>query len=300
MAVRVLRPAALPRAGSTLLPNLRRDRKLLVAAVAIGLEIGLLLFVMNQRMLLTDGDAYWNAAVRIREGLPLYPALANPDLPNTYRYAPWLAWLWVPLTYLPHMLVQPAWHFFLYICVALAMLPAIRRGEWLLAAFCGPMLVWSAQGGNIHAAMIAMLVYAVGTRWGPVAIGVAASLKVFPIFFAAVYLVRRQWTRALVSVGVGLLLWAPALWYGLDHYPTALGSPGNLGSLHPVVWLLGLAAVLTYLWRQRSWRSGSILVVFSTFRFLAYDFAYLLVGDEKPKEVSASAADPGASQRVDA
>jgi hypothetical protein len=158
----------------------------------------------------------------------------------------------------------------------------MRRGDWLLAAFCGSMLAWSVQGGNVHAALVAMLVYALGTRWGPIAIGVAASLKIFPIGYAAVYVARREWGKALVAAGVALALWAPALLYGLGAYPTEVGRTPNLWSIHPVLWVGASVVALILVMRHRTWWSGSVFVVLGTLRFIAYDFGYLLVGQDGP------------------
>src|SRR2546428_14134481 len=46
-----------------------------------------------------DADAYWHAALRLREGLPLYGG-PRGDETEIYRYAPWFAFAWGPLTYL--------------------------------------------------------------------------------------------------------------------------------------------------------------------------------------------------------
>lgn len=144
------------------------------------------------------------------------------------------------------------------------------------------MLAWSAQLGNVHSALVAMLVYSLGTRWGPVAIGVAASLKIFPIGYAAVYLARREWGKALTAVAVALVMWAPALIYGIGTYPSDVGRPPNLWSIHPALWAgASVGAFLLVIW-SRSWWSASILVAVGTIRFIAYDFGYLLVGQDRP------------------
>ena len=44
-----------------------------------------------------DADAYWQAALRIRDGLPLYGG-SRLDETQIYRYAPWFAYAWLPLT----------------------------------------------------------------------------------------------------------------------------------------------------------------------------------------------------------
>ena len=56
-----------------------------------------------------DVEAYWQAALRLREGQPLYPVGIDPDSYAVFRYTPWFAWLWVPLTYLDRTVVEWAW-----------------------------------------------------------------------------------------------------------------------------------------------------------------------------------------------
>jgi hypothetical protein len=101
-------------------PAVGLERRLVERAVALGVAIGLIAFMFTRSFNLTDGDAYWNAAMRLRDGLPLYPLIENQDLPTTYRYAPWLAWLWVPVTYLPH-----------FAALAVARVPVRLRGAGL-------------------------------------------------------------------------------------------------------------------------------------------------------------------------
>jgi hypothetical protein len=54
-----------------------------------------------------DYGTYWTAAERIRDGGPLS---VGDDPLHAYRYAPWLAWLWVPLTVLPREVVAISWN----------------------------------------------------------------------------------------------------------------------------------------------------------------------------------------------
>lgn len=40
-----------------------------------------------------DMDAYWNAAMRLRNGDPLFPPGVTSWAPTVFHYAPWFAWL---------------------------------------------------------------------------------------------------------------------------------------------------------------------------------------------------------------
>src|SRR5688500_10702625 len=82
-----------------------------LAALAVCVGMGLAFVIANVRSWeLEDAEAYWSAAHRLRAGMHLYIAVPlGADEMTAYRYAPWLAWLWVPLTYLPKIVVQAGW-----------------------------------------------------------------------------------------------------------------------------------------------------------------------------------------------
>ena len=89
-----------PAAITDRLPVIRRLPRTIALAVIIGIGI----FNLYQAVIgwtLSDACAYWNAAIRLREGAELYPQLASVDASEVYRYAPWFAWLAVPGTFLP-------------------------------------------------------------------------------------------------------------------------------------------------------------------------------------------------------
>ena len=63
----------------------------LARTVALAVIIGIGVFNVLQattHWTLSDAAAYWNAGLRLREGAPLYPVLANVDASEVYRYAP--------------------------------------------------------------------------------------------------------------------------------------------------------------------------------------------------------------------
>ena len=87
---------------------IRRMPRTLALAVIIGIGI----FNLYQAVIgwtLSDAGAYWNAAMRLRDGGDLYPVLASVEGSEIYRYAPWFAWLTVPVTYLPIQLAGALW-----------------------------------------------------------------------------------------------------------------------------------------------------------------------------------------------
>lgn len=258
----------------------RRLARTVALSVIIGIGIVNLYWAVSAWNL-SDGAAYWNAALRVREGGQLYVVVANPDASEVYRYAPWFAWLTVPFTFLPVKLVGALWSAVLLGATAMALVPLVRARAWLAVAFFAPILIGISAGGNVHALMVAALVWGVDRRSGPVAIGLAASLKIFPILFAAVYLGRREWTRAAIAVLVAAALWAPALLYDLRTYPTDAGQAGFLFVM-PVLWAavvaVGMAMTIRLARSRFGWLAAAMTVTVSLPRLFVYDVTYLMVG----------------------
>jgi hypothetical protein len=224
-----------------------------IAPLAQRLVIGLLFAAMLIRLALVAGDwnfgdvdAYWQAALRLRGGQPLYLPGIDPDSYQVFRYAPWFAWLWVPLTYLPQTAVEWAWGGVLAAASAaiLVGLVQVRKpAAWALAFIMTPWLLSLVQVGNIQPLVVAMLAFGVSRRSGPLWIGIAASLKGVPILFSLVYLAKREWLRIVGSAVIAAILLASTLLYDLSGYST---DPGRSFSLYyyasPAAWLVAAAA----------------------------------------------------------
>ena len=256
----------------------------LARTVALAVIIGIGLFNLFQAAVnwtLSDAAAYWNAALRLREGEALYPLLTNVDASEVYRYAPWFAWATVPFIFLPVQLAGALWSLVLLAASAVALVPLVRARAWLLVALFAPILIGISAVGNVQPLLVAALVWGVDRRGGPLTIGLAASLKIFPILFAAVYVGRREWGRAALSLAVAALLWAPALLYDLRGYATDAGQAASLYVV-PLLWALVVAAgvvVTLRLARTRfAWLAAAITVVISLPRLFVYDVTYLMVG----------------------
>jgi hypothetical protein len=258
--------------------------RLLALAFCVGIGIALV-WANITSWDLEDMDAYWNAAQRLRDGSPLYPAVGDPGAADVFRYSPWFAWLWVPLTHVHKSAVQIGWSGILIASLMLALVPVLRHRS--LAAVClatllGGFLFKTASTGNVHTLLVAALVHGVTRRSGPVWIGVAASLKVVPIVYALVYAARGEWRRAALSVAVGALLSAPILAYDLVNYPiTEAGSFSLLSMGGPIFWLAGAAlatAAVLLLARSRfAWCAASVGALAALPRLQLYDATYLLV-----------------------
>lgn len=228
-----------------------------------------------------DVEAYWQAAERLRSSEPLYITYGNANATELYRYAPWFAWAWVPLTFLPKDAVTVGWTLLMLGCSLLAVWPLVQQKHYVLAAIGWSLMAVVTFGGNVHPAMVAMLVFGVGTRWGPVVIAVAASLKAVPILLVLVYIGRREWGKAGITLGLTALLVAPMLLYDLSQYTT---DPGGGVLLSGAAWAVGvgLASLATlYLARTRyGWLAGAVAVTIAFPRWFLYDASLLLVGLE--------------------
>lgn len=248
---------------------------------------------------LDDMNAYWEAGLRLRAGDELYPSVTDVLASEVYRYSPWFAWLWVPLTVLPRELVNVAWSLLLLAASAAAVWPMARHRNWIAVAFFLPVLIGISAGGNVHALLIAGLVLGVERRSGPLWIGVAASLKAFPILFALTFVGRRQWWRAAATALIAAALLAPYLLYDLTNYVTSAGGAALLSEWMPVYVVAVAAAVAAALWLARTryaWLASAVAVALALPRFFLYDITYLAVGlaDQKPDDAQTHVPDGAA------
>lgn len=203
-----------------------------------------------------DADAYWLAAQRLRDGQPLYVTALDPAQPQLYRYAPWFAYLWVPLTYLPHPLVMALWAAVLA-CAGLWLIrPLWTPAGVALALLCFPDLLRVTSTGNVQPLLLAGIAYGLTSRWGPLILGAAASLKGWPLAFALWWWDR----RVLYAVAVAAVLIAPVALYDLSAYPTSrqLWTPGMLSAA--LIVMRGLSSGRTAPgWRLPAFRRSSPL-----------------------------------------
>ena len=232
----------------------------------------------------SDVAAYWGAAERIRAGEPLYVAgVANAS--DLYRYAPWFAYAWVPLTYIPRDLVTVGWVGLMLAAAIASTLPLLRRGLAGTAAFAlfAPLQVQGAIFGNVQPLLVLMLLWGVERRSGPVWIAIGASLKAVPLLLVLVYAGRGEWLRAGLALVLTVVLVAPALLFDLSGYSTQPG-PGNMSliSMAAALWvtvalvMAGLAVVAAR--SPYRWVAGALAMIAALPRFLTYEISFLLVG----------------------
>jgi hypothetical protein len=253
-------------------------------AVLIALTAWALLTYALSREPGVDVAAYWNAAERLRTGEPLY-AGGPSNASDLYRYAPWFAYAWIPLTYLPRDLVTAGWVGLMVAEAILSTLPLLRRGPagWAAWAIFTPMQLAGAVFGNVQPLLVLMLLWGVERRSGPIWIAVGASLKAVPILLALVYAGRGEWARAAWSAALAAALVVPTFLFDLSGYSTATGP--NQISLAGVSVLLYLpvalaATVAAFLMAptRYAWLVASVAMVATLPRLLTYEIGFLLVG----------------------
>jgi len=81
------------------MPPFERLARTVALAVIIAIGIYNVYFAVTH-WTLSDANAYWQAAQRLKDGEPLYPTLTSAEGSEIYRYAPWFAWLAVHLIFL--------------------------------------------------------------------------------------------------------------------------------------------------------------------------------------------------------
>ncbi len=226
-----------------------RGARIIVIALLVGVGINHLYWALTDWNLV-DMNVYWEAAQRIRAGEPLYADGSNTF--HAYRYAPWFAAAWVPLTYLPEAFVGAAWSGVLLAASAAVLWPLARLRTTparLLVVMMLPLLIPMVTGGNVQPLMVAALLYGLPRRSGPVWVGLAASLKVTPILFVLVYLGRREWARAATTLVVAAVLLSPALLLGLSPTTVDPGPVAALPAISPFVYIGAVAITsLAALW----------------------------------------------------
>lgn len=233
-----------------------------------------------------DSGAYYQAAERLRGGQALYPAM-SAEAHEVYRYAPWFAYLWIPLTYLPQPLVQHAWSLAMLACSGLAVWPLLRHGtraSIVLAALLGAFLAETAMFGNAQPLVVVVLVWTATRRSFPVWLGVATSLKLVPILFILPWLGRGEWRRPAVAISTAVVLAAPMLFFDLSHYVT---SPGtgllSLYAVSPMLWLIvasltGVVTVLLAIGQSRyAWLSSALLMFLGPTRVVTSYLGFVAV-----------------------
>lgn len=257
-----------------------RLAQLAIVGVLVGIGVNLVVFAIRQWPL-GDMDVYVAAAQRLREGEALY--VPGDVAVDSYWYAPWYAALWVPLTFLPREVVAVGWSAILLIAtaaVSAALWTKGRRGR-LLALFVGPALFAVSAGGNVQSLMLLMLLVGFHRSWGPVAVAVAASMKLAPLLLVVAYVARGEWRRAFFSLVLTAILFAPALPMGiLDGGWRSEAAPSLLG-VSPILYAVVVLAALGVTFvvpRRHAVLAAATAAVLALPRLFVYDITLVALG----------------------
>lgn len=270
--------------------RLETAARLLALAIA-ALGVAVLIGAVVSQNVRPDAEAYWLAAQRLREGLPLY-ASPRGDETEIYRYAPWFAFVWVPLTYLGHDMAFAVWRGILLVAIVGGLWPLVRRptpASITLAVLIGGLLISSLPQANATPLMVGALAMALQTRAGPLVLGLAGSLKVFPLVLVAGYVAERRWLHAAVAIGISGVLWLHLLAFDIRLFMQIGGPSFYLGGVSlldvsVLLWLpvaiIGSLILMALVVRRSpwSWLAAGAAIPLAVPRVWLPDAAYVLPG----------------------
>jgi hypothetical protein len=211
-----------------------------------------ILFLYVRAMRSSDFMVYYRASRVLIEGHGhLYGPLSGIGWPQYFRYSPLFLLVFLPLALLPYKAAVAVWAAFkcaaLYLVVrALGRrLDFARNGYWWFLAMllCGGFVVQELALGNaqflIFAMVAACLLWLDDHPYAAVfLLALAASLKIWPLFFVPYLAARRRRNMALQTLGlIGGLTLLPATYFGWT---------GNLRLLR--------------VWAAQEWATGSLQV----------------------------------------
>jgi hypothetical protein len=241
---------------------------------------------------LADVRAYYDAGARLNAGLPLYPADADTNTAEFYRYPPLLAIAFRPLALLPYELVALAWGAVMLGAFLLTVRTlGINERSVLAMAILALPIGWSIAIGQAQVAIT--LLVSIGT---PAAVALAANIKLFPALVGVYWLGRRDWRSLgrLVAWGLGLLglqyLLEPAATIAFLGFPSfeQVGEVRNLSpyALSPALWAAlvgaGFLVALRLAPTKWGWASAVAFSVLVTPRLLVYQLMALLPAVRDP------------------
>lgn len=281
-------------------PETREARAVRLATFALAVIGVLLCLALVPRLVtqltqepLADVRAYYDAATRLNQGLPLYPAHADTNAAEFYRYPPLLAIAFRPLAaVLSFQAAALAWE-----AVTLAAFALTLRRLWgrpglvrTVAILAWP-IAWSLSLGQAQ-----VVVTLLTTVASPLAIALAGQLKLFPVLVALYFVGNRDWRWLRRFLGWSLALVALQVVLeprgSLDFLAvTNLAQVGQVNNLSvyavsPVLWaaacLVGAVVTLRLAPTRWGWLAASVFAVVATPRLLLYLLMATLAGLRRP------------------
>jgi hypothetical protein len=189
-----------------------------------------------------DSSAYWLAGIHLREGAPVYGALAGDYL--AFLYAPPLAVVFGVLSFLPLGVLSAL--------ILVGQILALRyvMGSWIAVGIVGwlPIIADELSIGNVDFIMAAVILAGVCGRAGP-AVALFAFAKLSPVLVLS----RATWRGAVIAGLVLVALTLPWLHLWPEWLGVLAGSRDNLNPEAVVPILPRIPVVLVLLALRRPW-----------------------------------------------
>jgi len=235
-----------------LTPNQRRAIRDGLILAGLLFNLVLIVFWVPKLDLWIDARAWWTLNLQ-----DLYSGGEQSTSAIAFRYAPVIAWLMVPLSWLswPQLIA-------VYLALSLAAVGILGRRNALVLLVAFPPILLELLNGNIHIFM-ALAIWA-GFRW-PSAWAFILLTKVTPgvglLWFAA----RREWRSLAIALGttagivvIGVLI-APDVWREWIRSLAIAGQVDRPVSIPPLVVRLPAAAAVAW-WAGRTDRAWLVPV----------------------------------------
>ncbi len=232
----LMRPVAV---GGRTLPPLG-----LVMLAALGATL-LVIVAVTRWSVPSDEHAYWLAARRLVEGLPLYDPTATPVTPYAFWYPPIVAQALVPFAViLPELAFTAAWTVLMLGCLWWL---AGRNVLVALALVAFPPVAVEFWFRNVHLILAVLIVLAV--RRAPALFAAAAAIKIGPGVGIVYLLASGRWRAGVTAIVVGSALLAvsvvlsPSAWGQFVDILLARG-PGDVSSFLPIPYAIRAAVAV--------------------------------------------------------
>jgi hypothetical protein len=235
----------------------------LLAAAAVGASL-LLVVALARWGSPSDEHAYWLAARRLIDGVPLYDPAATIVTPFAYLYPPPLAQVLVPIA-----VVVPSWMFSIGWTILMGASLFWLAGRDVLRALAliaFPPVAVEFWFRNVHLFLAVLVV--LGLRRTASAFAVGAAIKVSPGLGIPYVALRGRWREAAIACLAGLALLAVSVALSPDAWRAYVDFARSVDPLQQSSFVAipfpvrGLAGVLLALAATRFRRSvGDVLLV---------------------------------------
>jgi hypothetical protein len=308
LGARDLSPAQQARRGLLWRPPTRIQHALRLLAFALAVIGGLLgiweLWIHISSDPINDARAYYEAAKRLNEGRPLYPAGVDPSTNQAYLYPPLLAVVLRPFALLPYYVFAVAWEI---VVVGTLFLLVRQLGGgarvWTAIGILGIPIGWAIGVGQAHVPMTLLL--AIGQPWS---VALAANIKLFPALIVLWWIGRKDWESVVAFagwafvIGVVQLLLEPAGTLAFLQGGVGLDQLGQVRNISPFVWasplawsaflLVGVLVTIALARTRYGWAAAVTLATLAPPRLLVYMLTGLVAGVRQPRIAGETVPDP--------